>query len=393
MPVTERRPSEAPGAPSVRFWPAVLLLSPAPVIAFGFIGVVTVFFKGHEASPIHSRFGLLVAVAIGLGALLIRRRHPFAALAIVLLDTAIVNVSPPLIPIALIALLTIAMLRTRREAVVAAIVCAAVLLITPTLHGHGLTHPGDIISRLVSVGLAVALGLYLRARQDYFAGLHDRAERAERERELLARQAVADERVRIARELHDAVAHNVSLMVVQAQALEAGGADAKTEPALRQIAGLGREALSEMRRMLGVLRLDPSDGAERAPQPGVADLDTLIDQVRQTGLDAALHVEGAPRTLSAGVELSAYRIVQEALTNVVRHAEAHSARVTLRYAPDALELQIVDDGVGPSADSNGDGGHGLVGMRERVALFGGELRTGRGPTGRGYQVRASLPLS
>jgi signal transduction histidine kinase len=394
MPALQRRVTDPTGGASVRLWPLRLLLSPAPVVAFGLIGLGTIFWHGHwhGATPIHSRLGLAVALVIGLVALLFRRRHPFAVLAVVLIDATIANFSPALTPVVLVSVLTIAMLRTRRETVAAALITAVVVLLTPAVHGHPLTQGGDIVSRVVSIGLAVALGLYLRARQDYIAGLHDRAERLERERELLAQQAVADERVRIARELHDAVAHNVSLMVVQAQALGAAGADAQTQPTLERIAGLGREALSEMHRMLGVLRLDTQEGAEREPQPGVGDIDALVAQVRETGLDTVLHVEGEPRQLSAGVDLSAYRIVQEALTNVIRHAHAGNALVTVRYATDALELQIADDGVGAEANGSNGSGHGLVGMRERVALFGGELRVGAGPTGRGYLVHAVLPL-
>jgi signal transduction histidine kinase len=225
--------------------------------------------------------------------------------------------------------------------------------------------------------------------------LRERAGRLEPERELLAQQAVGEERVRIARELHDVVAHNVSLMVVQSQALAATGSSAAQHEALGQVADLGREALSEMHRMLGVLRLDNGGAPEFEPQPGVRDLATLIERTRQAGLETALAVEGSPRELPAAVDLSAYRIVQEALTNVIRHAGARHATVTLGYAPDGLEVTVLDDGSGPSGGNgnggNGNGGHGLVGMRERVALFGGDLETGRRSYGNGYRVRARLP--
>ena len=377
----------------VRLRPASLLLGPAPVIAFAFFGGGAIAIRAHRLPGVTQPWLLGIAFAASVAALLFRRRHPFSVLAFVLLVAGIADFTPALTPVVLLAILTIAILRSRRETIYAAVATALVVVFTPALHGHPLTRSGDIVSRIVSIGLAVALGFYLRARQDYISGLHDRAERLERERELLARQAVADERVRIARELHDAVAHNVSLMVVQAQALQAGGPEPQAEPTLERIAGLGREALSEMHRMLGVLRPDAHESAEREPQPGVTDIATLVTQVRETGLDAVLHVEGEPRPLSAGVGLSAYRIVQEALTNVIRHAHAGHALVTVRYATDALELGVADDGVG-AHDSNGSNGsgHGLVGMRERVALYGGELRTGTQPTGRGYVVRAVLPL-
>jgi signal transduction histidine kinase len=250
---------------------------------------------------------------------------------------------------------------------------------------------GTIGSRLVVLGLAVAVALYLRARADYINGLKERAERLEREHELLAQKSVADERVRLARELHDVVAHNVSLMVVQAQALAAtGGGDTQNET-LGHVADLGREALSEMHRMLGVLRLQDGDAAEREPQPGVRDLPMLIERTRQAGLEAALNVDGSAREVPAAVDLSVYRIVQEALTNVIRHAHATQATVTLTYSPDALEVTVLDDGAGPPLGQANGGGHGLVGMRERVALFGGELETGPRSYGSGYRVRALLP--
>jgi signal transduction histidine kinase len=271
-------------------------------------------------------------------------------------------------------------------------VAAGALSVTPLLHGAH-EAPGAILSRFVAVGLAVAAGLYLRARADYVTGLHERAARLEREQELLAEQAVAEERVRIARELHDVVAHNVSLMVVQAQALAAtseGGAE--QQAALARVAGLGREALSEMHRMLGVLRVQNGGPPEREPQPGVRDLESLLAGTRQTGLDATLAIEGTPIELPPGVDLSAYRIVQEALTNVIRHAHATQAEVTLRYRSDALSVTVNDDGMGPPPGASTTG-HGLVGMRERVALFGGKLEAGACPGGRGYRIHAQLPLS
>ncbi len=157
------------------------------------------------------------------------------------------------------------------------------------------------------------------------------------------------------------------------------------------MARTGREALGEMRHMLGVLRLeDGSDGGGRAPQPGVSDLGPLLEQTREAGLPVELRVEGAARPLSPGIDLSAYRIVQEALTNTLRHAGPTTARVLLRYRPDALEVRVSDSGRGAAAEPSG-GGHGLVGMRERVALFGGELTAGPVPGG-GFAVRAVLPL-
>jgi signal transduction histidine kinase len=217
-----------------------------------------------------------------------------------------------------------------------------------------------------------------------------RAQIAERERDLAAREAVVEERARIARELHDAIAHNVSMMVVQA-----GGErrvldeeQGSTREVLETIERIGRGALTEMRRLVGMLRSDAGDPL--TPQPGLTDLPTLATQVREAGLPVDLRVDGERRELPAGIELSAYRIVQEALTNALKHAgEAHAA-VHVHYGTDSLELEIVDDGPGDSRRS-ADGGHGLVGMRERVALYGGRFDAGTRQSG-GFAVRVLLPI-
>jgi signal transduction histidine kinase len=217
-----------------------------------------------------------------------------------------------------------------------------------------------------------------------------RAQLAERERDVAAREAVVEERARIARELHDAIAHNVSMMVVQAGAerrvidQERGS----TREVLETIERIGRDALTEMRRLVGMLRSDSAD--ELAPQPGLSDLPTLVAQVREAGLPVELEREGEPRELPVGIELSAYRIVQEALTNALKHAGEARATVRVRYGADSLELEIVDDGPGGHAPV-ASGGHGLAGMRERVALYGGRLDAGRRPSG-GFVVRVLLPI-
>jgi signal transduction histidine kinase len=217
-----------------------------------------------------------------------------------------------------------------------------------------------------------------------------RAELAERERDLAAREAVLDERARIARELHDAIAHNVSMMVLQAGAErrvldeDASG----TKGVLQSIERSGRSALTEMRRLVGMLRSDRADPL--APQPSIQDLPILVTQLREAGLPVDLTVDGAQSGLPVGVELSAYRIVQEALTNVLKHAGDAHATVRVRYAPDSLEIEISDDGRGQRR-TDISGGHGLVGMRERVALYGGHFSAGRGPNG-GFAVRVLLPV-
>jgi signal transduction histidine kinase len=334
---------------------------------------------------------LWVSLAVAVVALLYRRRFPLLVLGATLVLALALDQGRLIILPALIALFTVAEYSERYKVFGAALVSAAVLLLEPVIHGRT-ESLAALVSHLIAVGLAVAAGLYVRARADYVGGLRDRATRLERERALLARQAAGEERVRIARELHDVVAHSVSLMVVQAQALAAtGDQNAEQKEALGRLANLGREALSEMHRMLGVLRLETEGAAERQPQPGVADLDQLVRRTGETGLDVKLVTEGEPRALPSAVDLSAYRIVQEALTNVIRHAGAEHVDVVLRYAPRELEVIVTDDGVGPSPVNGAAGGHGLVGMRERVVLFGGALETGSGDGARGYRVSASLP--
>ena len=246
---------------------------------------------------------------------------------------------------------------------------------------------------------AWALGDNLQTRRRYVAELEQKADRLEAEREQNAARAVSEERSRIARELHDVVAHNVSVMVVQA-----GGArrtidrnPERVRDILESIESTGRQALGEMRRLLGVLRADDEATDARAPQPGVSRLDDLVQTVRTAGLPVEIMVEGAPTPLSAGVDLSAYRIVQEALTNALKHAGPATAEVVLRYADDALEVSVRDNGRGSAtalaqAGSNGSAnGHGIAGMRERVTLYGGQLRAGP-RRGGGYEVVAILPL-
>jgi signal transduction histidine kinase len=212
---------------------------------------------------------------------------------------------------------------------------------------------------------------------------------AERERELARREAVVDERARIARELHDAIAHHVSMMVVQAGAerrvLDHGSES--TREVLSTIERVGRSALTEMRRLVGMLRGD--DGDELTPQPSLAAVPALVDGLREAGLPVELQVDGERRELPVGIELSAYRVIQEGLTNALKHAGRAHVRVHVRYGPGSLELEIADDGSGSPA-ALPSGGHGLAGIQERVALYGGELETGPGSEG-GFVLRVLLP--
>jgi signal transduction histidine kinase len=233
----------------------------------------------------------------------------------------------------------------------------------------------------------------VRGRQLRADALAARAELLEREHELRANEAVAEERARIARELHDLVAHNVSVMVVQAGAERhaLGPEQESTREALTSIEQAGRQALVEARRLLGMLRRK-DDGSELEPQPSVDHIDVLVEQIERAGLPVTLAVEGEQAPLPAGVDLCAYRIVQEGLTNALKHAGPAHAEVVLRYAPRALDVEVRDDGHGP-ARANGDGaGHGLIGMRERVALYGGALEAGARDGG-GFAIHAHLPLA
>jgi signal transduction histidine kinase len=242
----------------------------------------------------------------------------------------------------------------------------------------------------LAFAIAWLVGRDMRRRREKVASLESRAERLEQEREQKAQLAVSEERARIARELHDIVAHGVSVIVAQARAgPHLVGDPERASGAFRSIESSGREALNELRRLLGILRSDDQQLAI-GPQPGLSSLESLVEQVRASGLPVELTVEGAPSRLPAGIDLAAYRIAQEALTNVVKHSEATQAEVSIRYRQRELELTVTDNGRGGAASSNGNG-HGVIGMRERVALYGGSLEGGPHADG-GYSVCARLPL-
>jgi signal transduction histidine kinase len=243
----------------------------------------------------------------------------------------------------------------------------------------------------ILAGAPWTVGRALRARRLEAARLEDRAARLEREREEQARVAVAAERARIARELHDIVAHSVSVMVVQAGVVRRRirGDHREESDLLSELEGTGRQALGEMRRLLGLLRTD-EEGLALAPQPTLERLPPLLEQVREAGLPVDLRTEGEPIPLPAGIDLAAYRIVQEALTNALKHAGPAHAAVAVRYTAGALELEVTDDGRGTAPSGDGRG-HGLIGMRERAALYGGTVETAPAAHG-GFAVRARLPL-
>ena len=343
----------------------------------------------------------LVAVTLALVIpLVFRRDYPVAAFAIaiavgglqVLLDINVTTIDAAI----LVLLYTLAAYSRRRMSVAGLAICligsaAAVARWTPSDIG---------LSHWISVGLvafagsslvAWVLGDSMRYRRGYYAALEDRAARLERERDAQAQIAAAAERARIARELHDVIAHNVSVMVVQADGASYAldSSPERARQALGAIASTGRQALAEMRRMLGVLRSD-EDATGVVPLPGIEQLGELLEQTRASGLAVSFTVQGVPGPLPGGLALAAYRIIQESLTNTRKHGGTQaSARVLLRYCEDVLMLQITDDGRG-ATEADG-AGHGLTGMRERVALYHGTLRAGPRPGG-GYQVTARLPV-
>jgi signal transduction histidine kinase len=233
-----------------------------------------------------------------------------------------------------------------------------------------------------SVAIPVAVG----------RAVFNRRRRLREDRERMAHDAVVQERARIARELHDVVAHAMSVMIVQAGAartvVERDPGEAAR--ALRRIEDTGRFGMAEMRRLIGVLKAGDEE-AELMPQPGLAQLDQLLETVRSAGLPVEAVTEGTPRPLPPGVELTAYRVVQEGLTNVLKHAGGAHARATVRYEEDAIAVEVADDGRGAVVDPNGTPGHGLLGMRERVAVFDGTLETGA-RAGGGFVLRARIPL-
>ena len=250
----------------------------------------------------------------------------------------------------------------------------------------------SFVMMTVLVAGVYVLGLHMRTRRAYLRSVEERAERLERERDNEVKVAMAAERARIARELHDVVAHNVSVIVVQADGASfAIDTDVgRARQALDTISSTGRLALAEMRRLLGVLR-ENDDAGTYAPQPGVAQLDELVEQVRAAGLAVQFEVDGTPAAMSEGRQLTVYRIVQEALTNTLKHGGPRvSVSVRLCYSGDALEIRVVDDGRGAAAPDDGRG-HGLAGMRERVAVYGGTVAVGP-RAGGGFAVAAILPV-
>lgn len=362
-----------------------------------------------QGQVIGHRLWLDLVFAIGGPSLLVlRRRFPLsialAMTAIVLVYSELEIVEQSFIPIsAMIALATAAAVGQGRwrRAVLAACLVAIAVMIAWTLLFEPIPDEFKDVSlaaawflvgaNFIYVGGAWYLGHNIAERNARSAALLERTRELEAEREDRARRAVFDERVRIARELHDVVAHHVSVMGIQAGAARRvlDKRPDQAAEALSSIEGSSREAVTELQRILGILRTS-ADEDTLTPQPSLDQIESLVADVRATGMPVEIDISGPRRTLPPGVELSAFRIVQEALTNVRKHAGVASARVHLRFQPDGLEVAVEDDGRGAAADRTTSAGNGLRGMRERVDLVGGRLETGPRRSG-GFQVRAWLP--
>jgi signal transduction histidine kinase len=372
-----------------------------PVVAVAALAAVDIFqWTGGEQPTNAQRVSYLAVSVLGLIGLVLRRRAPLAVLAVLAVTFKAWDylffppgAQIPFVPFVIMLILaynTGAHTRNRRAQVGVALLLLFIASgIRNVIEGHQL---GNQLPSWVFMAAAWLIGKGIQRYRDLTASLRVQARQLEQERDERARLAAALERSRIARELHDVIAHSVSVMVVQAAA-ERKVLDAKlqqTRDVLEMIEGTGRQALVELRRMLGVLRKS-DDQLLLAPQPGLPDLAGLVDQVRDAGLPVTFRVEGNRVPVPAGVELSAYRIVQEALTNTLKHAGSAHAEVTLGYFADHLEVVVVDDGRGSIEGRRSNGGHGLVGMKERVAMLGGTLRAGPSETG-GFLVSATLPL-
>ena len=297
------------------------------------------------------------------------------------------NLTMPFVA-AVMASVSFGLISDRRQAVAgwSAVIAAAAVVDYQTTAAFS-----DFFWTTLILTLAWFFGVALGTRTEQARELSLRVEAAERDRTLAAERATTEERSRIARELHDVVAHSVSVMVVQASGVRRllKEDQEREREALVSVEQIGRQALTEMRRMLGVMRTGEEQPAALAPQPGLQHLDRLIAQVEEAGLPVTLHIEGERPDLSPGVDLSAYRIVQEGLTNALKHAKGAHADVVIRYIDGLVQLEITDDGIG--TPNGTPGGHGLVGMRERVAVYGGTLEAGPRDGG-GFVLRAELPM-
>jgi signal transduction histidine kinase len=353
----------------------------------------------HDAAlaPTTTLWFAIPASALIVLPLLGRRRFPFAApVAVWLLAASLSFVDGRLVPFtvsAMVAGLTAALLLGNlRDEVEARLGLAVVISGAAIVVYNDPEHAaGEFIFLPALFAIGWLAGFALRERAEQADAAEVRAAQAERERDAASRIAVAEERARIARELHDIVAHAVSVMVLHVGAVRHRLPDAlaSDREALQGVEQAGRTALTEMRRMLGAMRQE-GEQVDLAPQPGLDRVESLLDEVRRAGLPVELHIEGEPRRLPPALDLSAYRIVQEGLTNALKHARASRADVTVRFAPDEVQIVVRDDGAGASPSH--DPGYGLAGMHERVKIYGGEMSAGSA-NGGGFVLRTRLPLT
>jgi signal transduction histidine kinase len=394
-------------------WSAVRSRLPrlAPLLADGLLALVAAGLslaqmQGYPSPRDRSTLNIALVLLQTLP-LVFRRRAPFTVFAVAAVAVGVqgaLELRGPLFAfLALnLALYSLAAYGDHRLAVRAVAVWALLLTVRlgyliaarwPQVTISGLS---DVVDDYVLLAAAWTLGEGVRQRRLHAAELEDRAARLEREREEKARQAATQERLRIARELHDVVAHSLSVIGVQAGAarlvLDSEPNPTRARDAVAAIEATANQAMAEMRRALGILRDTERSGVALAPLPGLGQLPALLDQLRRAGLPADLRVEGTPRPLAASIDLSLYRIVQEALTNTLKHAAAAHAEVVVCYGTYDITVEVTDDGRGASPSAARSPGAGTIGMRERVALFDGELKVGARPQG-GYAVRVRLPTS
>jgi signal transduction histidine kinase len=380
-----------------RLWPLVRRHGfDALIVVAALVSALAAAFSDSADAPQSTHWFAVPAIALLPLSLLARRRFPFAAPAAVWIlggglsfaDGRLATFNGATLAAGLAATFLLGNLSDAVQGRIglAVAVGGAVIVVY-----NDPSHPtGEFVSIPLMVTIAWLAGFALRERSVQAEAAEERAQLAEFEREAAARVAVAEERVRIARELHDVVAHAMSVMVLQVGAVRhrLPRALAGDKDALADVEQAGRMALAETRRLLGAMRRD--NELELAPQPSLASLDALVEQVSRAGLPVRMHVEGEPFALPAAIDLSAYRIVQEGLTNALKYARATRADVTVHYAADAVELVVRDDG--PGGGTGDGGGLGLVGIRERVKLYGGEMTAGPAPGRRGFVLRTRLPL-
>ncbi len=349
-----------------------------PVLGVGVFGATALQFLDND-NPLGEEAALLIGLACGVAACLARRWVlPLFAVA------AAGWLTLSLFPAMAVAAYYGAVRLTRRPVAIAFLLGASALVLVPNRF--------DItgwFTLCVLIGLPYAVGLWVNARRQVVAGLRERAERLESEQAARAEQARQEERTRIAREMHDVVAHRVALMVLHAGAMEVNAPDERSAGEAALIRTTGREALTELRQVLGVLR---TDEASLAPQPDLSELPRLLDQTRAAGVQVDFHSEGTRRELPTVVQRTAFRVVQEALTNVVKHAAGARAAVTLRYSETTLEIRVENGAPAAGRERLPGSGLGLIGLRERVALLYGRFES-RARLDGGFTISAVLPAS